>query len=100
MTNAEPVRTAFDRVQRELGGVLEEWEGWYWPQNFGDPVKEHQAVRERVGVWDESPLRKWDFRGADALRAADRFFTNDMRGLEVGQIRYGPFCDEDGKMVG
>ncbi len=53
-----------------------------------------------VGVWDESPLRKWDFRGADALAAADRIFTNDMLGLEVGQVRYAPFCDENGKMVG
>jgi aminomethyltransferase len=51
-------------------------------------------------VWDESPLRKWDFRGPDALHAADRIFTNDMAGLEVGQIRYAPFSDEDGKMVG
>jgi aminomethyltransferase len=51
-------------------------------------------------VWDESPLRKWDFRGRDALRAADRIFTNDMLGLERGQIRYAPFCDAEGKMVG
>ena len=49
---------------------------------------------------DLSPLRKWDFRGRDALLAADRIFTNDMLGLERGQIRYAPFCDLDGKMVG
>ena len=98
--SAETIRTAFDRVQRELGGDFVEWEGWYWPNHFGDAVVEHRAVRERVGVWDESPLRKWDFRGRDALVAADRIFTNDMLGLAVGQVRYGPFCDENGKMVG
>ena len=38
--------------------------------------------------------------GPDALAAADRIFTNDMLGLEVGQVRYAPFCDENGKMVG
>ncbi len=97
---AEIVRTAFDRAQRELGGELVEWEGWYWPNHFGDPVAEHHAVRTDVGVWDESPLRKWEFRGPDALAAADRIFTNDMLGLEVGQVRYAPFCDEQGKMVG
>ena len=92
--------TAFDRPQRELGGEFMDWEGWYWPSDFGDPVAEHHAVRNDVGVWDESPLREWDFRGRDALAAADRIFTNDMRGLEAGQVRYAPFCDEDGKMVG
>ncbi|TMJ96852.1 MAG: aminomethyl transferase family protein [Actinobacteria bacterium] len=100
MSTGEIVRTAFDRVQRERDADMMEWEGWYWPNHFGDPVAEHNAVRNDVGVWDESPLRKWDFRGPDALAAADRIFTNDMAALEVGQVRYAPFCDENGKMVG
>ena len=94
------IHTAFDAPQRELGCEFMDWEGWLWPNHFGDPAAEHRAVRESVGVWDESPLRKWDFRGRDALRAADRIFTNDMLGLERGQIRYAPFCDAEGKMVG
>ena len=94
------LRTAFDRPQREQGGELMDWEGWYWPSTFGDAVAEHNAIRTDVGVWDASPLRKWYFQGPDALRAADRVFTNDMLGLETGQVRYAPFCDENGKMVG
>jgi glycine cleavage system T protein (aminomethyltransferase) len=97
---SESIRTAFDAVQRNTGAEFMEWEGWYWTTTFGDASAEHQAVRNAVGVWDESPLRKWDFRGPDALRAADRIFTNDMLGLQVGQVRYAPFCDDDGKMVG
>lgn len=98
--SGETIRTAFDAVQRQAGAEFMEWEGWFWTTHFGDAVGEHQAVRQNVGVWDESPLRKWDFRGRDALRAADRIFTNDMLGLKIGQVRYAPFCDEDGKMVG
>jgi aminomethyltransferase len=94
------VRTAFHGVQEKLGCEFMDWEGWYWPSHFGNPVAEHQAVRQDVGIWDESPLRKWDFTGSDALAAADRIFTNDMLGLEIGQVRYAPFCDENGKMVG
>ena len=98
--SAQIVKTAFDRPQRELGCEFMDWEGWYWPSHFGDAVGEHEAVRTDVGVWDASPLRKWDFRGRDALAAADRIFTNDMLSLVVGQVRYGPFCDETGAMVG
>jgi aminomethyltransferase len=98
--STDVVHTAFDASQRELGCEFTDWEGWLWPNHFGDPAAEHRAVREGVGIWDESPLRKWDFRGPDALRAADRIFTNDMLGLERGQIRYAPFCDAGGKMVG
>jgi aminomethyltransferase len=98
--SSEAVRTAFDQPQREMGAEFMDWEGWSWSNHFGDAAAEHQAVREHVGVWDESPLRKWDLRGRDAMKAAGRIFTNDMLGLAVGQIRYGPFCDEDGHMVG
>jgi glycine cleavage system T protein (aminomethyltransferase) len=98
--SADAVRTAFDAPERELGCDFMEWEGWLWPNHFGDPAAEHRAVRADVGVWDASPLRKWDFRGSDALQAADRIFANDILGLQVGQVRYAPFCDEAGKMVG
>jgi aminomethyltransferase len=97
---SETIRTAFDAPQRALGGDLVEWEGWFWPNTFGDATAEHHAVRNDVGVWDASPLRKWRFEGPDALAAADRVFTNDMASLEIGQVRYAPFCDENGKMVG
>jgi len=100
MSDTGIVRTAFDKVQQKMGVELMDWEGWYWPNHFGDAVVEHNTVREHVGVWDESPLRKWDFNGPDALAAADRIFTNDMLGLEIGQVRYAPFCDENGNMVG
>ena len=95
--STEIVATAFDSVQRELGCEFMDWEGWRWPNHFGHPVAEHRAVRENAGVWDESPLRKWDFRGVDALRAADRIFTNDMIGLEVGQIRTRRSATRTGK---
>jgi aminomethyltransferase len=99
-SNEGLLKTAFDGAQRRMGGTFAEWEGWDWISDFGDPVAEHHAVREAVGIWDESPLRKWFFRGADAVRAADRIFTSDVAGLDVGQCRYGPFCDEQGKMLG
>jgi aminomethyltransferase len=94
------LRTAFDAIQRRLGGTFAEWEGWDWISDFGDPVAEHHAVRESVGIWDESPLRKWWVRGPDALKAADYCFTSDMAGLAAGQARYGPFVDEYGRMLG
>ena len=35
----------------------------------------------------------------DVLSLADALFTNDMAALEVGQVRYGAICDDDGKMI-
>ena len=57
------------------------------------------ATRTACSLWDESPLRKWDLRGPDAVALTDALFTNDMAALEVGQVRYGALCDEQGKMI-
>jgi aminomethyltransferase len=92
-------QTAFNEVQVEAGASWTDWEGWAWAADFGDAIAEHQATRTACNVWDESPLRKWDLRGPDALALADTLFANDMSALEIGQVRYGPICDEQGKMI-
>lgn len=96
----ETRRTLLFDALRKAGAEFVEWEGCLWADHFGDPRREHQEVRQDVGVWDLSPLRKWEFRGPDALHAADYIFTQDLRHLQPGQIRYAPFCDGDGKMMG
>jgi aminomethyltransferase len=96
---AELKHTAFDEVQREAGASWTDWEGWAWAADFGDAVGEHLATRNAANMWDESPLRKWDIRGRDALALADVLFTNDMSSLAIGQVRYGAICDEQGKMI-
>jgi aminomethyltransferase len=95
----EAIKTAFHEVTASQGGTHIEDGGWMWLNGFGDAVKEHAAIRNDVAVWDVSPLNKWDVRGPDALRAAQRVFSNDAMGLEVGQARYGAFLDADGLMV-
>ena len=82
-----------------LGGTFKEDGGWFWNRDFGDWPAEYRAVREDVGVWDVSGLVKWEFRGPDAVTAADRVNTNRIRGLADGQVRYGPFMNPDGTML-
>jgi aminomethyltransferase len=96
---SEVIKTAFHAAQEARGATFVEEGGWYWSVSFGDPGKEYAAVRDGVGMWDVSPLNKWEFRGPDAAEAAQRVHSNDILGLEVGQVRYGAFLDEDGLLV-
>jgi aminomethyltransferase len=95
----EAIRTAFHQVQEARGATFMEEGGWLWSVSFGDPDAEYRAVREGVGMWDVSPLNKWDVTGPDALEAAQRVHSNDILGMDVGQVRYGAFLDEDGLLV-
>jgi aminomethyltransferase len=99
MGDDEAIKTAFHEITAAQGATHVADGGWLWVEGFGDVQKEYAAVRDDVAVWDVSPLNKWEFRGPDALRAAQRVFSNDAMGLEVGQARYGAFLDADGLMV-
>ena len=96
MTSRE---TAFHPITSTKAADFMEEAGWYWVTNYGDPDAEYRAVREGVGMWDLSPLNKWEFRGPDALEAARRVHTNDILGMRDGQVRYGGLVDEDGLLV-
>ena len=99
MSDDDAIETAFHAVTEAQGGTHIADGGWWWLEGFGDLGKEYAAIRDDVAVWDVSPLNKWDFRGPAALGAAQRVFSNDALGLEVGQARYGAFLDADGLMV-
>jgi aminomethyltransferase len=97
--DTEAMKSPFYEKAASLGATFIAEGGWFWTEGFGDTDAEYRGVREDLGVWDVSPLNKWEFRGPDALAAAQRVHTNNILGLDVGQVRYGAFCDADGLMV-
>jgi aminomethyltransferase len=92
-------KTHLQQLESELGAEFYEWEGAVWPTTFGDPVAEYLAVRRQVGLVDSSGLRKWEFRGPDALRAADRLVTQDCAAMADGRVHYTPMCAADGSLL-
>ncbi|MFZ0665630.1 MAG: aminomethyltransferase family protein [Acidimicrobiales bacterium] len=96
---AESIRSPFYDIAAASGATFMEEGGWWWTEGFGDEAAEYHAVRTDLGVWDVSPLNKWEFRGTDALAAAQRVHTANILGLQVGQVRYGALCDADGLMI-
>lgn len=69
---------------------------WMRPEHYGDPIKEVEAVRQRVGLIDVSTLGKFHLHGPDAPILLERLYTNRWRGLDVGRVRYGVMVTEEG----
>src|SRR2546428_11625910 len=76
MAEEEAIKTAFYDVQAAIGAEFAPEGGWWWTDSFGDVEAEYHTVREGVGMWDVSPLNKWDWRGARANDAAQRGHTH------------------------
>lgn len=92
-------QTAFHPITSRTAAGFGEEAGWLWVTNFGDVQAEYRAIREGVGMWDLSPLNKWELRGPEAREAAQRVHTADIMAAPGGQVRYGAFVDEDGLLV-
>ena len=60
------------------GGKLVEFGGWLMPVQYTSIVEEHQAVRERVGLFDISHMGRLTFDGPDALPWLEHVTTNHV----------------------
>ena len=76
-----------------LGAKFAEFGGWSMPVEYTGVLKEHAAVRERVGIFDVSHLGKLVVRGDGAEELVNRTLSNDLRKIGKGQAQYTLCCD-------
>ena len=72
---------------------------WIRPEHYGDAAAEVRNVRENVGLIDVTPLGKLDLRGPDVPRLLNFLYVNKWSKLDIGAVRYGVMCNEDGVVL-
>ena len=98
MENKEKRTCLYDK-HVELGALMSPFGGFEMPIQYAGIAVEHQAVREKVGLFDVSHMGEVTVRGKDAERYVQHIFTNDIAGAPVGKIYYGMMCYEHGGTV-
>ncbi len=77
-------------------GTEPRYEYSYGRQNwFEQSAAEHRAVRERVGLFDQSSFAKFALRGRDATAVLGRICANDVD-VPIGRIVYTQWLNERG----
>jgi glycine cleavage system T protein (aminomethyltransferase) len=77
-----------------------DWSGYYTVSNYETHHEhEYNAIRNAAALIDISPLFKYLVSGPDAARLVDRVITRDVRTMDVGQVFYTPWCDEQGAVI-
>jgi len=98
--NFEPVRYSPMQSWHERHGAEPLVAGaWIRSDHYGDPHAEVRNVRENVGIIDVTPLGKLDLRGPDVPELLNLLYVNKWSNLEVGKVRYGVMCAEDGVIL-
>ena len=96
----EPVRLSPMQSWHEAHGAVPMVAGqWIRPDHYGDPVAEVRNVRHNVGIIDVTPLGKLDLRGPDVPALLNLLYVNKWSKLEIGAVRYGVMCAEDGVVL-
>ena len=80
--------------------------GWEMPIEYpaasgGGVINEHNAVRERVGLFDVSHLGKIRVKGkgGNAKEFLNSVFTNDLNRITPGRAQYTMLCDANGGVI-
>jgi aminomethyltransferase len=79
-----------------LGAKLADFGGWEMPIEYpgGGVLREHEAVRERVGLFDVGHLGKVAVAGPGAAAFVDGCLTNALARIGPGRAQYTLCCDD------
>ncbi len=84
-----------------VNGAEMMWDdGYPWPYHEGkDPLEEYEAIRTSVGLLDLYSLFITEVTGIGSEKAIQHIFTNSLKGVQEGQIKYGAFVNPQGLML-
>jgi len=98
---SDEIRPPLYDAHVRLGAKFGSFGGWLMPLEYagGGVLAEHEAVRDRVGVFDVSHLGKLRVSGKDSAEYLNTRLANDLTRIVPGQAQYTLLCDEAGGVV-
>ena len=90
-----------DEKHKALGAKMADFGGWEMPIEYpgGGVLAEHDAVRNRVGIFDVSHLGKISIKGPGAKDYINSVLTNDLDLIKDGEAQYNLLCNEKGGVI-
>ena len=93
------LRTALFEEHARLGAKIVPFAGYEMPVRYSGDIEEHNAVRQRAGMFDVSHMGRFEVHGPDAARFLRHICTWDMTKLAPGEGHYAASCREDGGIL-
>jgi len=92
-------RTPLFEAHKKLGARIIEFFGWEMPVQYTSIIEEHNAVRNKAGLFDVSHMGRIDVSGPDSFDFVQKLITNDVSRIEKKQALYSPMCYESGTII-
>ncbi len=92
-------RTPLFEEHQALQARLVDFGGWEMPVQYTSILKEHEAVRTAVGLFDVSHMGVFEITGAEAESAVQWLIPNNVKRLQDGGGLYTQLCQENGGVI-
>ncbi len=92
-------RTPLYSLSVESNAKFTDFAGWEMAIQYSGLKKEHQAVRESVGMFDISHMGKFFLRGENLRQKLNYLVPSDLRGLESNQAQYTLLLNDRGGII-
>ncbi len=92
-------KTPFYDIHMNLGARMVDFAGFSMPVQYESIIKEHEAVRNKAGVFDVSHMGEFLLEGKDVISFLQYVMINDLKLLEPTKGQYSCMCYENGTVV-
>ena len=92
-------RTPLFEQYSAYGGKTIDFGGWELPVQFSSIKEEHDAVRNRAGLFDVSHMGEIFVEGSGALDFLQKLLSNDISKIDIDAAQYSVMCYENGGAV-
>ena len=99
LSKVSPKQTPLYDWHKARGAKFTEFGGWEMPVQYTSIVAEHEAVRNRAGVFDISHMGEVFVEGPKALEYLQNLCTNDISKISDGKAMYSHLCTPGGGVI-
>jgi len=82
-----------------MNARMTEFAGWHMPVQFSGIKQEHQAVRDRAGMFDISHMGKFLLQGPGVIKALQKLVPSNLDRLTPGQAQYTVLLNPEGGII-
>ncbi len=98
--NSAMKKTPLYQAHLDANGKMVDFCTWEMPLNYGSQLKEHNQVRNNVGMFDVSHMSVVDLKGKEAKKFLQILIANDVNKLKMtGKALYSCMLNEVGGVV-
>lgn len=93
------LRTPLYSLSCQSHAKFTDFEGWEMALQYSGLKKEHQAVRESVGMFDISHMGKFSLQGKGLRSSLNYLVPSDLTTLHTGEARYSVLLNHKGGII-